>query len=250
MIFSNFLSRQRLDKSSPHEIIPISFNMKARLKDRYYSVGNESKYIVQTCAQVKDKGIKLPEVHGVDKGVDPDLKPEWIVRKAQKLMEKSRLEQDREGPSGEINTPIQDQTQVIEESNIREQTAQRQREGISVPQVSQNPNKGIECDKGAIPKNANRPQINETQVPFYPDPMMKPPPRLPDKKIQNDEQIDLDLDIKINKDIEENLPYQEGIISEIYQRPDKSQLIEPPEVVDVIDTNTDNSEIFAQTDRY
>ena len=36
----------------------------------------------------KDKGIKLPEVHGVDKGVDPDLKPEWIVRKAQKLIEK------------------------------------------------------------------------------------------------------------------------------------------------------------------
>ena len=31
--------------------------------------------------------------------------------------------------------------------------------------------------------------------------------------------------------------YQEGIISEIYQRPDKSQLIELPELVDLIDTN-------------
>ena len=74
MILSDFLSRQRLDKNNPHEIIPISFDMKAILKARYYSVGNESKYLVQTHAQVKDKGIKLPEVHGVDKGVDPDLK--------------------------------------------------------------------------------------------------------------------------------------------------------------------------------
>ena len=98
----------------------------------------------------------MPEVHGINKGVDLDLKPEWIVRKAQKLIERSRLEQDREGPSRKINTPIQDQTQVIEESNIRQQLAQRQREGISIPQVSQFPNKGIECDKGAISKNISK----------------------------------------------------------------------------------------------
>ena len=75
------------------------------------------------------------------------------------------------------------------------------------------------------------------QVPFYPDPLMKPPPRLPDAKTQNDRQIDLDLDLEINKDFEENSPYQEGIISEIYQRPDKSQLIEPPELADLVNTN-------------
>ena len=45
---------------------------------------------------------------------------------------------------------------------------------------------------------------------------MKLPPRPPDKKIQNDGQMNLDLDIEINKDIEENSPYQEGIISEVY----------------------------------
>ena len=88
MILSDFLSRQRMDKSNPHEIIPISFDMKAILKGKYYNVGNETKYVVQTWAQVKDKGTKLPEVHGVDKGVDPNLKPEWIVRKAKKIIRK------------------------------------------------------------------------------------------------------------------------------------------------------------------
>ena len=75
------------------------------------------------------------------------------------------------------------------------------------------------------------------QVPFYPDPLMKPPPRPPDIKKQNDRQINLDLDLEINKDIEENSLYQEGIISEIYQRPDTSQLVEPPELADLVNTN-------------
>ena len=80
IILSDFLSRHRIDRSNPHEIIPISFDMKAILKDKYYNVGKESKYIVHTHSQIKDKGIKLPEVHRTEKGVDPDLKPEWIIR--------------------------------------------------------------------------------------------------------------------------------------------------------------------------
>ena len=66
---------------------------------------------------------------------------------------------------------------------------------------------------------------------------MKPPPRPPDKIAQNDRQINLDLDLEINKDFEENSPYQEGIISEIYQRPEKSQLVEPPELADLVNTD-------------
>ena len=66
---------------------------------------------------------------------------------------------------------------------------------------------------------------------------MKPPPRLPDIIVQDNRQIHLDLDMEINKAFEENSPYQEGIISEIYQRPDKSQLVKPPELGDLVDTD-------------
>ena len=49
MILSDFLSRQEMDNSNPHEIIPISFDMKTILNDRYYKVEEEkSKYLVQT----------------------------------------------------------------------------------------------------------------------------------------------------------------------------------------------------------
>ena len=55
--------------------------------------------------------------------------------------------------------------------------------------------------------------------------------------MQDDRKINLVLDLEIDKDFEENSPYQEGIISEIYQRPDKSQLLEPPELAHLINTN-------------
>ena len=100
MILSDFLSRQEIDKSNPHEIIPISFNMKTILNDRYYKVEEEKgKYLVQTRSQTKDSGIKVPEVHGTKKGLDPNLRPEWIVRKSQKLVEKSRIEKEEIDPS-------------------------------------------------------------------------------------------------------------------------------------------------------
>ena len=47
----------------------------------------------------------------------------------------------------------------------------------------------------------------------------------------------MDLDLEINKDYEENSPYPAGVISEIYQRPDKSQLVDPPELTDLADTD-------------
>ena len=231
MILSDFLSRQRIDRSSPHEIIPISFDMKAILKDKYYNVGKESKYLVHTHSQIKDGGIKPPEVQGAEKGVDPDLKPEWIVRKSQKWAAKSRLEQDREDPS------VQGQTQFIKENHVREQLVSEQGKNTSAPQVNQDTNRGIEQGRDMTPKHIGSPQVTEIQTTFYPDPVMKPPPIPPDKIAQNDRQINLDLDLEIYKDFEENSPYQEGVISEIYQRPDKSQLVEPPELTDLVDTD-------------
>ena len=117
------------------------------------------------------------------------------------------------------------------------QLGQKQTEGVNVPQVSQNSDRSLEHAKGTISKYFDTPQINEPQIPSYPDPLAKPTQRLPDRNIQNEGQINLDLDIEINKAFEENSPYQEGIISEIYQRPHKSQMVEPPELAYLFDTN-------------
>ena len=44
------------------------------------------------------------------------------------------------------------------------------------------------------------------------------------------------LEQDINMDFEENSPYQEGVISEMYQRPNKSYYQEPPELQSLVST--------------
>ena len=77
MILSDFLSRQDPGDKDIKEIIPISFNMKSVLQDKYYNVNkNEEKYMVQTRLQMKASGVQLPEVYGSRKRLDPHRIPE------------------------------------------------------------------------------------------------------------------------------------------------------------------------------
>ena len=72
----------------------------------------------------------------------------------------------------------------------------------------------MEQSRENIPEQMYVPQ--KPIIPMQPIRMPNPIPKLPERLIQNDRQTDLDLDLEINRDIEENSPYQEGIISEIY----------------------------------
>ena len=72
IILSDFLSQQKKDDSNPHEIIPISFNMYQVLESNFY----DDKYLIQMRLQTKSSSINLPEVHGMRKNLDPNLKPE------------------------------------------------------------------------------------------------------------------------------------------------------------------------------
>ena len=81
------------------------------------------------------------------------------------------------------------------------------------------------------------PRIEHNPIPPYHEPFLRPPPRPPDATGVKDNRKDLlDLDMDRNIDIEENSPYQEGIILEMYKRPDKSCIQENIELKDLIDT--------------
>ena len=66
MVLSDFLSRQHGYDSDPHQIIPISFNMKEILKQNYQNVVKDT-FMVQTRSQIKSKGVKVPTVWGATK---------------------------------------------------------------------------------------------------------------------------------------------------------------------------------------
>ena len=49
MILSDFLSRQDINDEDTREIIPISFNMRSVLQDKYYNIDKDrEKYMIQT----------------------------------------------------------------------------------------------------------------------------------------------------------------------------------------------------------
>ena len=93
-----------------------------------------------------------------------------------------------------------------------------------------------QIDSAQIPQQIG-PKIQHRLTPSYHDPYARPPPKPPDISDPLDGWKDLlanDLDRKI--ELEGNSPFQEGIISEIYERPDNSYVQEPQELTDLIDT--------------
>ena len=81
------------------------------------------------------------------------------------------------------------------------------------------------------------PKLQHRPSPLYHDLHTRPPPKPPNLTDPLDSWKDLldnDLDRKV--EIEENSPFQEGIISETYERPDSSYVQEPQELKDLINT--------------
>ena len=152
----------------------------------------------------------MPEVHGSRKGLDPHKKPENqpqpIVRSD--VDRKPRIGQGRAGVRRKA-PPLVD---------LRQGTS------ISKPII-------ISDETGSkMPKSIMEFPRSE-MLPPYLVPPIRPPQKPPDNLSKKQE-------VESSKiEIEENSPFPESIISEVYERPDKSYFQEPIELKDLIDTN-------------
>ena len=274
MVLSDFLSRQKTDDSNPHELIPISFSLRDQVSDYFYRIDNENnlprkdKYMVQTRSQVRSSGIRLPEIHEVNKGINPHLKPErqrplptlptqnippthttQPINKGPPThpIPKPRIGHGRAGlrrkvkSSLPIASPHPLPVQPITEHDLRtamplpEPTNQSQSHVQSQLWPRQS-SQHHPIDPTQIPQQIG-PKIQHRPTPSYHDPFSRPPPKPPDISDPLDNWKDLlDNDSDRKLEIEENSPFQEGIISEIYERPDNSYVQEPQELTDLIDT--------------
>ena len=216
MILSDFLLRQKIDDINPGEIILISFNIRAVLQDKYYNLEGENKrYMVQTRSQMKASRVQLPDVHGSRKGLDPhkipEKQPQLIVGLG--VDRKPRLGQGRAGMRRKIKAPP---TSDIGPGSSRSKPIIINDEAVSAADP-------------VLPKPML--DIPRSEVfPSYLLPPNRPPPKPPDQSIKKHDADDS------KTDIEENSPFQENIISKIYERPDKSYFQEPVELKDLVDT--------------
>ena len=97
MILCDFLSRSKCDDTDPHNLIPIAFHQMElepvqfnpnEILEYFYSLEElgycivveklepEQKYFIMTRSAAQQTGANIPKVHGADKPLDPDLKPE------------------------------------------------------------------------------------------------------------------------------------------------------------------------------
>ena len=226
MILSNILSRQNNDDSNPSEIIPISFDMYNILEsnlnsfDKNNNFGN-SKYLIHMHSQVKTTGTKLPVVHGVWKGLDPKLRPEkQHTLPKQGSLGKPQIGQGRAGSKSKKLDPI---NQAIKQPSEMSQKIPERTKIVTGKTNS------IHSTNGMSDRLINNNPFMQG-VPFHPDPLPRSSKQQPIK--QNVQEINPNPDI--NLDIEENSPFQEGIILEMFQRPEKSFFQNPKELGDLI----------------
>ena len=111
MILCDYLSRIAVDNGDPGEVIPISFNALAQYRLAMNHLTESfmiTNFMVVTRSSTSAAGIKLPPVHGAQKGVDPDLKPE-SQGKSKKVLLKPTIQTPMKSPA---QTPVTTKTPV------------------------------------------------------------------------------------------------------------------------------------------
>ena len=174
----------------------------------------------------KQRPLPSIPIHNVDKGLPthPIPKPR-IGQSRARLRRKVKINQPiplpQQTPTQPITTHVPKAALPLPEPNTQSQVdVLTQHVPILLPQHQ------LTDPTCIVPQIG--PKIQHSPSPPYHDPYARPPPRPPDVTDNIDSQKDLlDNDLDRNVDIEENSPFQEGIISEIYERLDTSYIQEP-----------------------
>ena len=174
-------------------------------------------------------GTRLPEVHGVQKELHPNLRPEkqHAISKQGKS-ERLHMGQGSTGSRRRKHDPI---NQAINQPLDVTQRIQRGTK-IVAGKTNSAQDTNSACDRLI---NNNNPFMPD--VPLHIDPLLKPP------KQQNTHEISHNPNI--NLDFEENSLFQEGIMSQTFQRLDRSFFQNPKDLGDLINRENLIHKFFA-----
>ena len=176
---------------------------------------SDSKYLIQMHSQAKTSGTKLLEVHGVEKSLNPNLRPEkqHTIPKQGKS-KRPWMGQARAGSKRRKPDPI---------SQAINQAPKASQEIPGRTKIVTGKTNSIQSTNSASDRLINNTPLMP-DVPFHPGPLLRNPKQHTIK--QNIQEINP----KINFDFEENSPFQEGIMLETFQRLEKSFFSKPKRV--------------------
>ena len=110
MVLSDFLSSQIEDDSDPHEIIPISFNIKETLKENYHNMVKDT-YMVQARSQAKAQA-NAPTVQSTKPVIQN------TIPKVDKISLKTEKEKDSKPPHSAVVNQQLPQGLIIPQGTI------------------------------------------------------------------------------------------------------------------------------------
>ena len=174
-------------------------------------------------SQAKYSGIKLPEVHGVEKSLNPNLRPEkQHTFPKQENLERPHIGQGRAGSKRKKPDPI---NQAIKRpSNLSQEIPGRTK-------IETRKKNSMHTTNNMVNNNPFIPD-----VPFHQDPLLRPKQSIKQNIThKQNSQNEQNISPNINFDFKENSPFQEGIMSETFQRLDKSFFQNPKELGDLTD---------------
>ena len=190
------------------------------LQESYYNIDS---YLVWTRSQARSSGIKLPEVHGMRKNLDPNIKPEkqhtnpikGSIVKPCIGQGTAGLKRKRSDPINQTINPASKMPQKIP-GKTKIETGKTNLVYSKYPMhTTNNADPGMTHTRPLIP-----------DVPFHLGLTCRPPPKpirsnMPrsQESLQSSSSVE-NFNPYICLDFEENSLFQEGVISETFQRLD------------------------------
>ena len=226
MILCDFLSRVAADGGDPMDLVPVAFNGMSIIQDRNNHL---EEYQIMTRNQRVTAGMSAPPpVHGANKAVNPNLKPErhaltpsgQLVLQGQNSLSKKTSDTTRPltpmlTPSGKAQVAINNKTTTENRSQIA------QKECLTQP-INKDSLTQRDTDKDSNPKTlALTPRVNMPLGQLGPMPLVNVP---------SQEVIKAGRDLEPAPEIDPNLevPIQEAQIEALFRAPEPGDFTLPP----------------------
>ena len=256
MKLCDFLSRIDVDRGNPGEVIPISFNSFSMLNMlRKATLQQTAKLMAMTRSASRAAGTAPPPVHGVDKHLDPNVKPEHDKPPQNQNRQKSPTSADAK-PKVLLRSKMP-ASQVARKRLIDKsiKLLNRRKPQTNLPKrISPQPYQKPQSQPPQIPREAensgekvlpqapdNRPQ-NARPPPvrhFEPNPLMEVPQEDGGPKEKVNQQrpsptIDNSVAVQDPFDTQMEVPFSEDIVEPVFKRPDMADFEIPPVLEEMI----------------
>ena len=250
MILCDFLSRIAVDEGDPMDLVPVSFNTITILQDYYFRLSQlkickplsekEHKmlykmesFFIMTRSQRMAAGIPALPVHGAEKAVNPNLKPETQAHR-ERLQNKSQI-QENLGRERETETQDSSPTPMLTSSPGRDprntlvqqngKSPDTTRPNLENHTTRSNKTKATRSktpDKSLVAsRDDNDPDPSKFDGPLGPLPLVPLPSSAVTRTPQGESEIpEIDPNMEI--------PFHETSVEAMFRPPDENDFILPP----------------------